>query len=118
MDDAIAPIGGAAAWRGAELAARGFWPRRLSEAEIAGLEAALASVKAAGRAPPAIAQQHFAIPALAPLLADLTEELEHGAGVVRVSGLPVDRLAKQDLRTVFWGLCANIGTPLFQNTTV
>ena len=30
MDHAIAPIGGPAAWRGAELAARGFWPRRLT----------------------------------------------------------------------------------------
>lgn len=118
MDHAIAPIGGAAAWRGnAELSARGFWPRRLTGAEIAGLEAALAAVKAAGRQVPAIAREHFAIPALAPLLADLTEELERGAGVVRVSGLPVDRLSKDDSRTLFWGLCSNIGTPLFQNTT-
>lgn len=118
MDHALAPIGGPAAWRGgAELSARGFWPRRLTDAEIAGLEAALAAVKAAGRQVPAIAREHFAIPALAPLLADLTEELERGAGVVRVSGLPVDRISKDDLRTLFWGLCANIGTPLFQNTT-
>lgn len=117
MDHAIAPIGGPAAWRGAELAARGFWPRRLTAAEIAGLDAALAAVKAAGRQVPAIAKEHFAIPALAPLLADLTEELERGAGVVRVSGLPVERLSREDLRTLFWGLCANVGTPLFQNTT-
>lgn len=118
MDHAIAPIGGAAAWRGGdELAARGFWPRRLTTAEIAALDTALVAVKAAGRQVPAIAQQHFAIPALAPLLADLTEELERGAGVVRVSGLPVERLSREDLRTLFWGLCANVGTPLFQNTT-
>lgn len=118
MDHAIAPIGGAAAWRGGdELAARGFWPRRLTATEVAALDAALAGVKAAGRQVPAIAKQHFAIPALAPLLAALTEELERGAGVVRVSGLPVDRLSREDLRTLFWGLCANIGTPLFQNTT-
>lgn len=118
MDHTIAPIGGAAAWRGGdELAARGFWPRRLTGAEVAALDAALADVKAAGRRVPAIAQQHFAVPALAPLLADLTEELERGAGVVRVSGLPVDRLSRDDLRTLFWGLCANVGTPLFQNTT-
>ncbi|MBP0464585.1 TauD/TfdA family dioxygenase [Roseomonas sp. PWR1] len=117
MDHAIAPIGGAAAWRGAELATRGFWPRRLTGAEIAALDAALAAVKQAGRAPPAIAREHFSIPALAPLLAEVTRELEDGAGVVRLSGLPVERLSREDLRTLFWGLCANIGTPLFQNTT-
>jgi hypothetical protein len=118
MDHALAPIGGAAAWRGgAELAARGFWPRRLTEAEIAALEAALASVQAADRTVPAIAREDFAIPALAPLIAELTEELERGAGVVRLSGLPVDRISPEELRTLFWGLCTNVGTPLFQNAT-
>ncbi|WP_198373299.1 TauD/TfdA family dioxygenase [Roseomonas rosulenta] len=118
MDHAMAPIGGAAAWRGGvELAARGYWPRRLEASEVAALEAALAAVKAAARAPPAMAREHFAIPALAPLLAEVTRELEDGAGVVRLSGLPVQRLSREDLRILFWGLCVNIGTPLFQNTT-
>jgi hypothetical protein len=118
MDHAVAAIGGAAAWRGGEaLAARGFWPRRLAAAEIAALEAALMAVKAAGRMPRAIARQHFAIPALMPLLAEVTRELEDGAGVVRLSGLPVARFPREDLRTLFWGLCVNIGTPLFQTAT-
>ncbi len=118
MDHARAAIGGAAAWRGGdELAARGFWPRRLAAEEIAALEAALAAVKAAGRAPPAVARAHFAVPALAPLLAEVAAELEDGAGVVRLSGLPVERFSREELRTLFWGLCVNLGTPLFQNTT-
>lgn len=113
----LTPIGGAAAWRGAELAARGFWPRRLTEAEIAALEAATASVRAAGRAPPRFGREAFAIPALAPLLAEVGQELEHGAGVVRLSGLPVGRIAGDDLKRLFWGLACNLGTPLLQNTT-
>ncbi len=43
MDEALTPIGGAAAWRGAELAARGFWPRRFSAEESAGRADALAA---------------------------------------------------------------------------
>lgn len=117
MTDIIAPIGGAAAWRGAELATRGFWPRRLTAEEIAALEAATASVREAGRAPPRFGREAFAIPALAPLLAEVGQELEHGAGVVRLSGVPVDRIATEDLKRLFWGLACNIGTPLLQNTT-
>lgn len=118
MPEAITPIAGAAAWRGgAQIAARGFWPRRLGAAEVAALEEAVAVVKTAGRAPPALAREHFSVPSLAPLLAQVTEELENGAGVLRLSGLPVARLSRDDLRILFWGLCVNLGTPLLQNTT-
>jgi hypothetical protein len=37
--------------------------------------------------------------------------------VVRLSGLPVDRHAPEDLKRLFWGLCTHLGTPLFQNST-
>ena len=117
MEPDISPIGGAAAWRGAGLAARGFWPRRLTGAEIAALEAATAAARGAGATPPRFGRDGFAIPALGPLLAEVARELEHGAGVVRLSGLPVDRIAAEDLRRLFWGLCCNLGTPLLQNTT-
>ncbi|WP_137123874.1 TauD/TfdA family dioxygenase [Roseomonas sp. HF4] len=116
MDHPHAPIGGAAAWRGADLAARGFWPRRLDEAEIAALERAVAAARQAGLSPPGFGHADFPLPDLAPLLAEVAAELEHGAGVVRLSGLPVGRIAPEDLRRLFWGFCCALGTPLFQNT--
>ncbi len=114
MEPDISPIPGPAAWRGAELVSRGFWPRRLTAAEIAALDTAVAS--SAGRSVPQLSAKDFAIPALAPLLAEVTEELEDGAGVVRLSGLPVERYAAGDLKRLFWGLCTHLGTPLYQNT--
>src|SRR5690606_27917489 len=81
------------------------------------LDAALEAVRRRDLVPPRIAAKDFAIPALRPLLDGVAEELEKGTGVVRLSGLPVDRWDPAALRTVFWGLSANLGTPLFQNTT-
>jgi Taurine catabolism dioxygenase TauD, TfdA family len=112
----LSEIGGPAAWRGDQLAARGFWPRRLSPAEIDAVDAALQAAKAAGLAPPRLRAEGFPAGALGPLLAEVAEELEHGAGVVRLSGLPVERYTEAELKTLFWGLCAQLGTPLHQNT--
>lgn len=111
----LSPIGGPAAWRGAEIAARGWWPRRLTAAEIAGIDAALAHATARGATPPRFGAEAFpADPALRTLLAAVAEELEHGGGIVRLSGLPVERYSAAALKTLFWGLCANLGTPLIQ----
>src|SRR5689334_10846916 len=89
MDKAqLSPIGGRTAWRGEELARSGFWPRRLSAGEIAALEEALAIVRGRGLAPPRFGAPGFPLPSLRPLLAAISEELEAGTGVVRLSGLP------------------------------
>lgn len=109
----MAPIGGPPAWRGQELALRGFWPRKLLGLELEALDEALRHAEAA---PPALRARGFAIPALRPLLDTLARELETGAGVIRLSGLPVQRYSHDQLRTLFWGFCVNLGTPLPQNT--
>jgi hypothetical protein len=116
MDAQLSPIGGAAAWRGEELAASPFWPRRLTAPEIAALDAALDQVRARGLAPAEIRAADFPIPTLRPLLDGVARELEEGRGLVRLSGLPVARYAPPDLKRIFWGICANLGTPLLQNT--
>jgi len=113
----LSPIGGPAAWRGQELVARGFWPRRLTPFEVAALDDAMARAMARGKLPPKLGREDFPVDGLKPLLAEVTEELENGAGAVRLSGLPVDRYAPGELKRLFWGLCAHLGTPLFQNTT-
>jgi hypothetical protein len=117
MQPDLTPIGGRVAWRGAELAESPYWGRRFTAEEIAALDAALAAISARGLAPPRIAAADFAIPALQPLLRGVAEELESGTGVVRLSGLPVERWDAAALRTVFWGIAANLGTPLFQTMT-
>ncbi|MDB5383612.1 MAG: Taurine catabolism dioxygenase TauD, TfdA family [Rhodospirillales bacterium] len=105
-------IGGRAAWRGDEVTRSALWGRKFSEAEIAALDAALAGAR--GIDPPRLSAAQFAIPTLRPLLDAMAEELEQGTGIVRLSGLPTGRWDPAALKTVFWGICANLGTPLYQ----
>jgi len=117
MFDALTPIGGPAAWQGEALAARGFWPRRLTAEELTALDAGLAEAGRQKLAPPGLRPAQFPLAPLRPLLDAVAEELEHGAGVVRLSGLPVERYNPAELKTLFWGLCGHLGTPLHQNTS-
>jgi hypothetical protein len=114
--DHLNPIGGRAAWTGADLAADPSWVRRLDAAALAEIDAALSTIRTRDLSPPAIRAADFPLPTLRPLLDDVARELEEGRGVVRISGLPVDRYTPDDLKRIFWGICTNLGTPLPQNT--
>jgi hypothetical protein len=110
------PIGGRAAWTGAELARDPSWVFRLDGAAVAEIDAALAGIRARGLPLPRIRAGDFPLPTLRPLLDAVSQELEEGRGLVRISGLPADRYSSDEMKAVFWGLCAHLGTPLPQNT--
>ncbi|SHJ61731.1 Taurine catabolism dioxygenase TauD, TfdA family [Roseomonas rosea] len=114
--DLLQPIGGRAAWTGAEMARDPSWVFRFEPAAIAEIDAALAGIHQRGLPLPRIRAADFPLPSARPLLEAVSAELEEGRGLVRISGLPVERYAPDDLKTVFWGLCAHLGTPLPQNT--
>lgn len=111
----LSPIGGPAAWTGADLARDTGWIMPLPPAATAEIDAALAGL--GHRAPPNFDSRHFPLPATAPFLAEVARELESGRGLVRLTGLDPARYAPADLKRVFWGLMCHLGTPLPQNTT-
>jgi hypothetical protein len=111
----ITPIGGRAAWTGAELAADPSWIRPLPDGALDEIGAAVAALGA--RQVPHFDQRDFRLPTTAAFLAEVAEELEHGRGLVRLTGLDPARFAGADLKRVFWGLMCHLGTPLPQNTT-
>ena len=114
LGNSLQLIEGPAAWRGSELAAASSWRRTLAAAEVTALERAAAAAELRGVAPTGFSQAEFRVPELEPLFAWLASQLEQGPGVARVSGVPVDRLARDQLRRLFWGFCVNLGTPVYQ----
>ena len=110
-----AAIAGPSAWTGAELAASGDWVRHFDDGHLAEIDAALAQVKTLGGGAIGFAREAFPLDRAALLLADVSEELEHGRGAVRLRGLPVGRYSSDDLRRIFWGIGRHLGTALFQN---
>jgi hypothetical protein len=107
------PLAGPDVWTGAEMAGSSRWIRTLGPAQIADLDAALPALR--GRPWTEIGRGDLPLPAWGALLEDIARELEHGCGIVKLRGFPVDRLEEDDLRRLFFGLGAHLGTPLFQN---
>jgi hypothetical protein len=108
-------IGGPAAWTGADLLQQRDWIRPFDGMALEELDAALGAASERGLDWPALTADTFPLPTLARAMADVAEELENGRGVVKLTGLPVDRYAEKDLRALFYGLCSHIGTPVPQN---
>jgi hypothetical protein len=109
---AFQPIEGPAAWYGQDLEQSPTWRRRLTAAEIAALERATEAARAAPL--PGFRKEAFPVPELAPLFAWMVEQLERRPGVVRLSGVPAGRMARDDLKRLFWGFCVNLGWPVYQ----
>jgi len=111
----LTPIGGRAAWTGADLAQDTSWIMSLPPEAPGEIDAALSGLgdRALGR----FDARLFPLPATASFLAQVARELESGRGLVRLTGLDPARYAAADLKRVFWGLMCHLGTPLPQNTT-
>lgn len=106
-----------AAWTGAEMRVTDEWIHRLSEPEVAELEAALARVKAQGIELASVTREHFVLPTLSPIIDRWVHDLEDGRGFLLVKGLPIDRYSEQDVSTIYWGIGQHMGVPVSQNAT-
>lgn len=109
------PLATPAAWRGADLARRRDWIVTLTTADVAEIESAVAAVNARNVAMGAMRRQDFALPTLAPRVAEWTRELNDGRGFVVVRGLPVERWGEDNAARAFWGLGLHLGRPGAQN---
>jgi hypothetical protein len=109
------PITGPAAWRGAELAASGAWLRPLAAGEIDEIDAALRAAQARGLSWRETTRDDFPLPRFSRTLAEVADTLEHGHGFLRLRGFPVERYAEDELRIIFWGIGAHLGTAVYQN---
>lgn len=112
---APAPITGACVWHGREMARSRRWIRRLAPKALAEIDAALRAVRRRGLAWHAITRADFPLPRSAALLDDIRDELENGSGMLLLRGLPVSRYSDDELRCVWMGIGANLGTPVYQN---
>lgn len=111
----IKRLSGAAAWHGATLLAERDWIRPLDGAALEELDIAVKAARENGTAWRDLTAESFPLPTLSRAMADVAEELETGRGVVKLSGLPVDRYGEDDLRRLFFGLGCHLGTPVEQN---
>jgi TfdA family taurine catabolism dioxygenase TauD len=108
-------VRGAVAWSGPALPADESWTYRLSDGDVAELEAALAVAR--GRRPIVEhgTRDDFPLAALGARLARVGEQLETGPGMHLLRGLPVSRWGALETARALWGIGTYLGRAIPQN---
>lgn len=109
------PLGGPAAWTGANLERDRSWVRHLGAADIAALDGALAHLRARGLDWARLTRDDFPLGGFGAQVAEMAEELEHGRGIALLRGLPVARYDPDQLKAIHFGLACHLGTPVYQS---
>ena len=109
------PIRGPEAWLGRDMASSTEWIRPVSAAALPELDAALGGLRRRGLRWPGFTRDDFPLSTFARELSVALDELERGRGFVVLRGLPVDRYDDGELKNLYWGLGAHLGTARYQN---
>lgn len=112
----IKPLGGPAAWTGADLRRdESGWRRPLAPSHIAEIERAVEHIRRKGLAWHQVGRAEFPLDGFADELASIAEELENGRGVVQLKGVPVDRFSREEMKAIYFGISSWLGTPVYQS---
>src|SRR5882757_4606317 len=99
-DMRMTPIVEPSAWLGADLARDMSWLHQLTAAEIADIDAALASWRRRGLRMVDIDRDAARMPALEGRLATMRAELIDGRGIAVLRGLPIERYSKDEVALI------------------
>ncbi|MGD0747521.1 MAG: TauD/TfdA family dioxygenase [Acidimicrobiales bacterium] len=105
----------AAEWRAADVADQESWTLRLTEADHAELQVALATAKQKSTDPLELERADFPLDALAAKLDGAVKTLLDGRGFVRIAALDTDRYGDDDLTLLYWAIGLHLGEPWAQN---
>jgi hypothetical protein len=104
------------AWSGPALASDpASWTHRLTPAEIADLDAALATARRASRSLTTLRREDFPLTILGESVRSWAAQLHRGLGFLLVKGFPVERYDSADAALAYYGLGLHLGTPVSQN---
>jgi hypothetical protein len=107
-------VEGPSAWVGADLARRpAEWSYCLSAAELAEIEAAVASVR--DRDIATLRRTDFPLPTLGPVLDELRQQVLEGRGFVLIRGLAVEGRPIAESAAAYWGIGSYFGNARSQN---
>ena len=111
----LQPVRDRSAWSGAALAGTDDWIYRLSAADIAELERAVAHAGRTGKALTRLEKDDFPLPTLDATLAGIAREVDEGRGFHLIRGFPAERYAEAESAIALWGIAARLGRVISQN---
>ncbi len=103
-------------WKGPELAANpGRWTHSLTADELAALDRVIAEHGDRRDDLVNLTLNDVPMPALAPRLKRIRDDLLNGHGIALIRGFPADRYTLRQKATAFWAIGAHLGEPVSQN---
>lgn len=110
-----APIDHPSAWKVADFRTPADYSIELTAAHLADIERAMAKVKKADLGLDDLQREHFDVPSLAPVIAEIEHQIADGRGFVLLRRLPVEQYSKDELGMIFWGIGTHLGRGLSQS---
>ena len=111
-----------AVWTPADLEASPEWNHRLHESEKNELVDLLDAMTVPGGATlyrgtdlESVGADGLPLPTLTPRLRDIQQQLEEGAGAIRVHGFPCLGLDETRAGLIYWAFSVHLGTPVSQS---
>lgn len=114
--ESLLPVGGPAAWLGADIVQTDAWIHRFSNVEIDEIEAAVSHAEGSNTSLNDLQRGDFPLPLMSVVMADMRTQLEDGCGLRLLRGFPTERFTDAQLRMIFWGLGLYLGTAVSQSS--
>lgn len=108
------PVTGASVWTSESIFRSPTWIHELSPEEVEEVSSALTRARADYPISELTAER-FPLPRIAPVLKRAQTLLEDGPGLFLLRGLPCERLSKEEMRYIYWGLGTHLGTAVSQS---
>jgi hypothetical protein len=109
-------IEGPSAWRGMDFGTSGDFTHRLTDAEIAEIDAAVKAIARRGIDHIAIDRHNFELPQLGRRLTAIRDDvLLRGRGFMVIRGVPVERHSIEEAAAAYLGIGSYFGKPVSQN---
>ncbi|MDB5811345.1 MAG: hypothetical protein JWN94_3467 [Betaproteobacteria bacterium] len=103
-------------WMGRDFKNDDSWIVTLTAEQVDELTAAAGRCIDRGLGVTQVKREDFALKTMAPLIESWAQEINHGRGFWLVKGLPAAKLGDEVVRTIFWGIGCNMGSPISQNS--
>ena len=97
-------VHGPSVWSAEDVASNQQWLYHLSDAEVSELCKAATRIDKEQLDLCQIGKERFPLPAFAPTLAALHQQITEGVGIVQIRGLPIQQIGRRRTAIIFWGL--------------
>jgi len=110
-------IDGPFVWKGSDIVNSTDWILPLDARSIDILETGLSKFEAQGLNWQQASKDTFSLEQLDTFFRHISDELENGFGLIKITGLPVERYSDAQLKSIYYAMMSHIGVPVSQNTS-